>query len=248
MGLSIASAAILGAGAAALLVRARNLAPAGLTAFAMHLVAIAPVLAATNNGWVVAHNRYAYMTGMALAGAIAGGLIEIWRRRRKTRLATLPFLIVAVASLLFGTQARALAAEWHDRSRLWADTLSHDPDDYYAFNRLGEAYLRRGDYRAAILQFQMRLGDHPDDTHAHHRLTEYEPLLAATELNDQAITLARGGDIDGAIELFRRAISVKPDYVVPYGNLAAVLRSLNRMAEAAAYDEKARRIKPYGDR
>lgn len=244
MGLSVSSCAALLSAAVAVLLWARRRAPAALAAFAIHLVAVAPVLIATNNGWVLAHNRYAYLSGMALAGAAAGGLLEAWkwRMRRRTAFALVPFAVVATACVFFAAQSRGLAAEWHDKSRHGAATLSTDPDAFFAFNVMGEAMLRHKDYAGAVQQFRARFDDHPDDEHARRRLAEYEPLLAAFVLNDKGVALVRAHDMDAAIEHFKQAIAVKPDLIVPYKNLASVLRRLNRTAEAEDYAKRARRL------
>lgn len=234
MGLSVTGCAGLLSAAGAALVWGRRSAPAALAAFAIHVVVLAPVLITTNNGWVLAHNRYAYLSGMALAGAVAGGLLMAWTRRMRgrTAFALVPFAVVAAACVLFAAQSRGLAADWHDKSRQTAATLSTDPDAFFAFNMLGEAMLRRKDYAGAVQQFQARLGDHPDDAHARGRLAEYEPLLAAFELNDKGVALFRAGDLDAAIAHFKQATVVKPDLVVSRKNLAAALRLRGRSVPA----------------
>ena len=228
----------------AALIWARRRAPAGLAALGVHVVAIAPVLVTTVNGWVQAHNRYAYLSGMALAGVGASGLLQAWkwRQRQRASLALVPFAVVATACICFGAQAQGLAAEWHDKSRQSAATLSTDPDAFFAHNTLGEAMLRRKAYGSAVLQFKQRLYAHPDDEHARRRIAEFEPLLAAIALNDEGIVLARAGDVDAAISHFQRAIAVKPDFVVPYNNLVSVLRWLGRNAEARSYAQQAREL------
>lgn len=244
MGLSRAGCVGLLSAALVLLFLARRRAPAAFTAFGIHLVAVAPVLGVTNMGAMLAHNRYAYLSGMALSGAMAGGLLAMWRLglARRTFLAFIPLAILAEACVLFGAQARALASHWHDKSRHWSETLSTDPDAFLSRNVLGEAMLRRKHYTSAVRQFQERLMEHPGDEHARRRLAEYGPLVAAFTLNNQGIELARANDLEGAAERFKRAIAAKPDLALPYKNLAAVLSRLNRTAEAESYRDKARQL------
>lgn len=212
----------------AVAIRIRKSAPAFPVACAIYLIVLAPVLITTNNGWVLAHNRYAYLPGMALAGLLAAGLLEAWRRRS----ASAPLAFVAAACVLFGTQARALAPEWHDRSRLWAETLVSDPDAFYSFDLLGEAMLRRKDYGSALQEFTMRLYDHPGDERARKGLARCEAGMAAIALNDEGVALARGGDLDGAVARFKRAVAADPDFDVPRKNLAGVLSHLRRSEKA----------------
>lgn len=241
MGLPVWGCALLALAAAALLVRFRRRAPAALAAFGIYLVVLAPVLLATNNGWVLAHNRYAYLPGMALAGAASAGLLVAWRRRLPGKHGVhVPFAVLAAFCALLGAQSRALAAQWHDKSRHWAATLSTDPDAFFSFNELGEEMLRRKDYGSAVQQFRDRLDDHPEDEHARRRLAEYGPLLEAYNLNDRGVALVCGGDLDAAAAHFRRAIGVMPDLAIPYKNLAAVLRRQGRAADAEAVAERAR--------
>lgn len=248
MGLPVWGCAVLALASAALLVRVRRRAPAALASFGIYLVVLAPVLLATNNGWVLAHNRYAYQAGMALAGAAAAGLLVAWRRRPGNPGSLGPFAVLAAFCALLGAQSWALAGQWHDKSRHWAETLSTDPDAFFAFNKLGEEMLRRKDYGSAVQQFRDRLDDHPEDEHARRRLAEYEPLLEAYDLNDRGVVLVRGGELEAAAAHFRRAIVVKPDLFIPYKNLAAVLRRQGRAAEAAEFAERARRLEPRGSR
>lgn len=245
MGLPVWGCVVLALAAAALLVRLRRSAPAVLASFGIYLVLLAPVLLATNSGWVLAHNRYAYQSGMALAGAAATGLLVAWRRRLPGKqCAFVPFAVLAAFCALLGAQSRALAAHWHDKSRHWAETLSTDPDAFFAFNKLGEEMLKRKDYGSAVQQFRDRLDDHPEDEHARRRLAEYGPLLEAFNLNDRGVALVRGGELEAAAAQFRRAIGVKPDLVVPYHNLAIVLRRQGRAAEAEEFAERARGLEP----
>jgi len=248
MGLPVWGCAVLALASAALLVRVRRRAPAALASFGIYLVVLAPVLLATNNGWVLAHNRYAYQAGMALAGAAAAGLLVAWRRRPGNPGSLGPFAVLAAFCALLGAQSWALAGQWHDKSRHWAETLSTDPDAFFAFNKLGEEMLRRKDYGSAVQQFRDRLDDHPEDEHARRRLAEYEPLLEAYDLNDRGVVLVRGGELEAAAAHFRRAIVVKPDLFIPYKNLAAVLRRQGRAAEAEEFAERARRLELRGSR
>ncbi len=219
------------------LLRVRRSAPAAFAAFAIYLTFLVPVLLTTNNGWILAHNRYAYLPGMALAGLLAVGLCQAWKRR----MATIPFAITAAACLLFGAQARALASEWHDRSRHWAETLVSDPDAFYSFNLLGEAMLRRKDYGSAFQQFTMRLYDHPDDERARKGLARCEGALAAIAFNDEGVMAARAGDLDGAVARFKRAVASDPELLAPRRNLVSVLSRMGRDKEAQFYSRNAMR-------
>jgi Flp pilus assembly protein TadD len=141
-----------------------------------------------------------------------------------------------------------LASEWHDKSRLSSSTLSTDPDAFFSYNRLGEAMLRRGDYKTAVMQFREQLYSHPDDAHARRRLAEFVPFVLAADLNDEGVALVRAQDAAAAVARFERAIAVRPDFIVPYKNLAAVLPGLNRHAEARAYRERAERLEARSSR
>ncbi|MEQ1919608.1 MAG: hypothetical protein ABL955_10435 [Elusimicrobiota bacterium] len=246
MGLPPSGCAVLLFAAVAALVWARRRAPAALAAFGVHLVAVLPVLVTTVNGWVQAHNRYAYLSGMALSAAAAGGLLEAWKRRSLLSLVVLA--VVITAGVGFGSQSRGMASEWHDKSRLSSSTLSTDPDAFFSYNRLGEAMLRRGDYKTAVMQFREQLYSHPDDAHARRRLAEFVPFVLAADLNDEGVALVRAQAAAAAVARFERAIAVRPDFIVPYKNLAAVLPGLNRHAEARAYRERAVRLEARSSR
>lgn len=210
MGLPAWACAALLAAAVAALVAARRRAPAALAAFAAHAVSVAPVLLTTTNTFVQGHNRYAYLTGMALAAASAGGLLAAWRGRRKA-LALALSAAVAAACLGFGAQARGLAAEWHDNARLWSATLSGAPEEFFAFHAVGEAMLRRGEHEAALRQFRDRLNDHPGDERARRKVQELEARLFAAELHARGTALAAAGDLDAAVKNLEWALFLRPD-------------------------------------
>jgi len=62
--------------------------------------------------------------------------------------------------------------------------------------------------------------------------------------NDLGIVLAAGGRIDGAIEHYRKALDIKPDYVEAHNNLGAALASCGRIDEAMEHYRKALDVKP----
>ena len=238
MGIPVWACFALVAAAVAALIAARRRAPAALAAFAVHAVAVAPVLLTTTNTYVQAHNRYAYISGMALAAAGAGGLLAA-RRLGGALPALLPGAVVAMASVFFGAQARGQAADWHDNARLESATLSTAPDEFFSFFTVGEAMLRRKEYALALQQFSDQVNDHPDDARARRRLQEVEAILFALELNSRGTAAAAAGDTAAAIANFNWALFLRPDMPLLHRNLAGALRREGRRAEAEAHDKKA---------
>ncbi len=80
-------------------------------------------------------------------------------------------------------------------------------------------------------------------------LTAYNPCLAdnteeATDLYNEAIDLYSADQIDKSIELFSRAIELKPDFYEAHYNLAQVLMSVDKNEQALKSLEEIIKLKP----
>lgn len=86
-----------------------------------------------------------------------------------------------------------------------------------AYTNLGLAYLKKNDFRQAVVQFRTALEYQPDLPEAHYNLG-----LAYVGLNDSG----------KAIHAFRQATRFRPNYVDAYSSLSEVLLASGRSEEA----------------
>jgi tetratricopeptide (TPR) repeat protein len=146
-------------------------------------------------------------------------------------------------------------------SLLW-EAAGLTPDDADVQQRLGEALDRIGALDAAADAYRAALKARPDFRKASAGLIL---ALSKSGRGSDAVTLARDlvtrapsdadnhfilglaqseHDVDGAIESFRRALSIAPRHTLARYNLALVLRRLDRLTEALAELERTIEIEP----
>ena len=75
------------------------------------------------------------------------------------------------------------------------------------------------------------------------------PILSATVMravteNNLAVALQADGRVDEAVEHYRRAITLQPDYAPAYNNLGTALRAKGRLDEAIATYQRALALRP----
>src|SRR5215468_3469691 len=93
----------------------------------------------------------------------------------------------------------------------------------------GMAHQRERRFREAEAAYRRALAEQPDQPDALNLLG--------------TLIVAAGGALEGA-RLLRRAIAVRPDDATLHANLAAILVTLDRVDEALAEIETARRLAP----
>jgi tetratricopeptide (TPR) repeat protein len=143
-----------------------------------------------------------------------------------------PIAAAALAAALGAAAGAATVARvsvYRTDLSLWSDALAKAPDHPWAHNNLGVAYRQRGELAAAERHFR--------------RALEIRPSLAPAWVNLGNLRLG-AGDLDGAIEIYRRAEVHMTDAVeVQYG-LGLALARAGRTAEALPHFEAAVRIAP----
>jgi tetratricopeptide (TPR) repeat protein len=76
------------------------------------------------------------------------------------------------------------------------------------------------------------------------RYTNIDAVKQATSLHTEGNLRAARGDFEGAIELYRQAVALFPDYAVAYYNMGVACSSAKRHEEAAEAYSEAIRLKP----
>lgn len=101
--------------------------------------------------------------------------------------------------------------------------------DFYKQFDIAEGLAKKGDYAAAMPEWQKALAMQPDDAHA---------------MNNYGQTLARAGRSEDAVAELRRALLAKPGYAEAENNLGFVLAGMGRPEEAEEHYRAAIQDKP----
>lgn len=188
-----------------------------LTALALFVFALAPVLGIVPFGYQdisTVADRYAYLALLGPAMAIAYLVARFWSRET-----------AAIAAILLGVLAMMSAyvtASWADDERLFERTLSINPHSYVALNNLSALELRRGDSRRA----------------ASYAARVVENCAVPTHLaqghNHLGNALMMRQEPAQALEHYRKAREVWPEYLIPLQGAGNALAAMGRHEEAAA--------------
>ena len=250
----IAALAALGASTfAAFRLRSRH--PYVWIGWLWYLVTITPVIGFLQAGEQGMADRFMYvpMTGLLIALAWGARPLLDWIGvRGEGALRAGAIAIVAACAIV----ARAQAAHWENSLTLWEHAARVTPDSYIAHENLGQALRERGrldearrSYERAlalaparspayaavirnsiglVLTRQGRVGDAREQFAA---AVERDPTFAEARSNFANALAAEGRP--EAIDHYRAAIRLKPDYVEPRVGLGAVLLRAGRGADAA---------------
>ncbi|PIU20638.1 MAG: hypothetical protein COT18_01230 [Elusimicrobia bacterium CG08_land_8_20_14_0_20_59_10] len=200
---------------AAVIYALRRRLPALLTAAAVYLAFLAPVMGIVKMGVHFAADRYSYLacTGWAaLAGAAlacmlgAGGMT-----RELARIAA-----VLLAFVLVG-MTRAQSALWRSSEVLWSYVVPRAPGSALAANNLGDVLFKQGRYDEAAAFYRKALDLRPD-----YAFISYNLANALTKQKNWA----------QAERQYLDALRLAPDFTVAHGNYGNLLTDLGRYNEA----------------
>lgn len=113
--------------------------------------------------------------------------------------------------------------------RAVSDILYRTP--HFAYNNMGLAYYRKGNYKTAIENYQKALRLFPSYSRCYENLARTYEAINRWE---------------SAIEAYKKSIDYAPDYPTPHLNLARLYLKLNRSDEAAKELNKTIEIDPKG--
>ena len=215
----------------AALVAARRRWPAGLAAWTVYAVTVAPVGGlAVHTGPQIAADRYTYLACMGLA-LLAGGACTLAFGRDVLAPALRRAVAAAVAVVLLGLGLLAWqqATIWHDSVTLWAHATSVDPACARCQNRLGASLHAAGLSAAGVVPLQRAVALRPDF-----------PNFRG-DLGQVLVWLNRPGE---AVEHLERAVAAFPDNATLQSALGAALTQAGRPAEARRRLETALKRQP----
>jgi protein O-mannosyl-transferase len=117
---------------------------------------------------------------------------------------------------------------WQDVETLWSDVISKVPDNFRAYNSLGNIFARKGSSDEAIDHYKHALRIKPDFEGAHNNL---------------GLVLFQKGRVDEAIKHYREALRQKPGYADAHNNIGIAFfhkgqtdKALNHFLEALRID------------
>jgi tetratricopeptide (TPR) repeat protein len=157
-----------------------------------------------------------------------------------------------------------ISGRYNEAAEVCKKAVMFDPNNPYAHNSLGLAYINLGRYKEAAEQCRQAVKIRPDYTnacvnlgYACGKLGRYKEAIKTCEeiinLKPGLVPMAHNnlGCVYGelrqwlkAIEEYKRAIKIKPDYADAYRNLGNAYRETGRNNEAIETYKKALRIKP----
>ena len=150
-----------------------------IIAWLFFLTSLLPVIGIVKVGAQAAADRYTYLPliGMFI---ITGACVAILYSHTKT--STIKIIIFSIATITIFSSLSYLTYQqnkyWEDDISLWTRAINHSPGiSAIPYNNLGAHYFRRGDSRAAIIQFTKALAIQPNDVVTMERLGKAYELI-----------------------------------------------------------------------
>lgn len=217
-------AAVIVIAVAALLIVLRKRWPAGIIMGLIYAGTLSPILGIAQSGPQVVADKYAYIGCLVWPLAAAAGLIWLWRKRRDVPWARLLAPAASALSIALCATYAALALQqskiWNDSYTLWSHAVEVDPHCVLARNNLGMLERQRNNVDTAIAHYEAALEVDPAD-----------PIV----LNNYANALRQDpARLAEAIEIFRRAVALRPKMPELHYALASALIDAGMLDDAVA--------------
>ncbi|MDP8299839.1 MAG: tetratricopeptide repeat protein [Candidatus Tantalella remota] len=232
------------------------------------LITILPTLQIVPAGGASAADRYMYLPSIGIAYMLAVLAAYIVTRLSSFKAAkvfvyAVVTAIVITLSLLTWQRCKV----WKDTGTLFTDVVKQYPYIPIAYNKLGAHYARSGDYDRGIYYFKIVLTMLPDYDKAQGNIqqvykdkraamvreglitqeeaAEQEKVnILAVTYNDIGVRHGSGGDLNGAIFFFGKAVEVDPDYPESYNNLGFAYFQAGDIDRSEAYFKKTLEFDP----
>ncbi len=176
--------------------------PALTVAWLAYAITVAPVLGFTQSGFQLVADRYSYFACIPFAALLAGALVQLQAARpaiRNAGLAAVGALLVTLAALTVDQ-----TTVWRSTVSLWTQTVRSQPDNYFAWQALGTAWVKEVDPRMTEAERRAILGE---AMAAFDRSVRIAPRFAVV-YHDRAIARLMLNDVDGAIRECDRGIEL----------------------------------------
>ena len=223
------AAALLAAISLAVLIAWRRY-PYVLVGWLWYLGMLVPVIGLVQVGSQAMADRYSYLPLIGPAVALvwlAAGFVASAPRWRLPCAAVASFILLDLIVVAYQQ-----VSYWHDSKTLWTHALDCNADNWTAHHGLGAALSESQRYDEAIAEFEQALKLRPPYA------------LARVSLGMALEHRGEPGDIDAAVELYRRAVADDPTLADAHYNLGVLLASCGSTAEAIAEFQSALKCKP----
>lgn len=187
-------------------------------------------------------DHFQYMASMGVLALAAAALVRVK-----------PAAIIVL--IVLGVLTFRQTFIYRDAETLWRHTIAHNDRAWMAHNNLGVLLDERGDYAAAIDQFEKSVAIKPDHYDAMHNkglslqslgrddeaIAMFETVLAhrpnaARTLNALAHARMQRGETDAALALYQRVIETRPasrdDLLEALFNSGILLQRMERLDDA----------------
>jgi protein O-mannosyl-transferase len=187
-----------------------------LTAFAIYLATVFPLLGFFQAGPQIVADRYSYISCIPFAVLAAAGMFKIFNFIRRQQpgiiFRILIFALPGVGLLFSGVLSYQQVSVWKNEIALWNHVLKLDPKNYYA-------YYGRGVELEKINNIHGALDDYDN-------AIKFNPEYPRPYNNRGVIRMAQN-DLEGADEDFRKSIELNPAYAEAHANLGVLLYKKN---------------------
>jgi len=178
-------------------------------------------------GWQSRADRYTYMPQIGLLLAITWGVTELFKKMPQHR--RLLAVAVAFITLSLVLRTRAQTSTWKNSVTLWQNAIENTPNNYVAYNNLGQALVKEEEFDRAVTAFEKAI-----QINGSMRQAEY----------NLANVLVRQNNLPDAIAHYQRALQIKPDYAEAECNLCNALLQSGEPSSALYHCQKAVELKP----
>jgi len=243
--------------------------PAGLIAWAHHIIVLAPVSGIAHTGFQLTADRFSYLAGPAwalLAGAGAGVLVRTAQGRGpEAAVARVGALLVGLWLLVLGALTWQQSQIWRTTETLWQAAVSAAPDCAICHKSFGSWLMGHGQesvgvghlYRAAALrpdrpmafgllgQAYAQVGRLPEAIAAYREELAIRPQMTEARIG-LGIALIRIGRPSEAVPPLQEVIALNPRVGLPRLALAEAYLALGDLGRAREQQEVLRELDPLG--
>jgi len=206
-------------------------------------------------------DRYMYIPGIGLFVVVAWGLGDLVERYAHWRRLVIPAVGAALAACLVGTEIQL--GYWQNSIQLFRHALAVSPDNFVAYNCLGEAFAEQGMKQEALTLCAEAVQIAPNNPVAQYNLGMFLAQSGRTDEARQHLDAAARlapfnseiqynlgtflmlhGEPEAAASHFTAALRERPDFPEAHFRLAQALSQQHKSREAVVQYGEALRLKP----
>ena len=184
------------------------------------LIGLLPVIGLLQAGEQAVADRFAYLPLLGIVVAVTWEAVN-WLSQRKTLAVMAAVGVIALEAAV----AREQVPTWADSLSLWTRTIEVTGGSSRAYENLAQAQRERGEYSAALANYQRALELSPASAGRYHAIV----------WNAMGITEIRKADTDAALQHLRQAVQADASFTEARLNFGNVLAAYGRLHEAEGH-------------